>query len=212
MQLGNLLIAACCTLYVAVLLAPTGVYSGIWRLTNGKDAAAWVQAVGSVLAIFVAIAIAAWQNYQTRRDARETEKKRDVVKIEAAYAAIAEAASGASHIYHSCLDQKRPLNAASKVILLDEALQSIKRLPTVDAPHPLVVVNLALAKLQVSQLIPCLSDLDEYSKDHDYTPQQIAFLEGRAVKLLELANSLADILLDGRRPDPVGLNDVRGVE
>ena len=199
-------------LYFAIMLVPTGFYSGVWRLATSKDAAAWVQAVGSVLAIFVAIAIAAWQNYQARKDAREAENQRDVVKIEAAYAAISEAASGASHIYCNCVNQKRPLDAGGKRILLDEALQSIKRLSTVDAPDPLVVVNLTLAKLQVSQLIPYLSELSDQSRDHEYTTRQIAFLKGRAVKLLELANQLADLLPDERRPGPIGLSDLTGFD
>ena len=51
MRGGSWLIWTCCTLYVAVVVIPTGLYVGIWRLATGEDAAAWVQAFGSIAAI-----------------------------------------------------------------------------------------------------------------------------------------------------------------
>jgi hypothetical protein len=58
MRRGDLLIWCCCALFVGVMLQPTGLYVGIWNLTTGKDAAAWVQAFGSVFAIFASVGIA----------------------------------------------------------------------------------------------------------------------------------------------------------
>ena len=70
MKWGNWLIGACCALFVAVIVTPTGVYEGVWKLTNGKDAAAWVQAVGSIVAIFTSVFGAYWlQDRQRRLDA-----------------------------------------------------------------------------------------------------------------------------------------------
>lgn len=48
----NWLIWFCAALFVAVALIPTLLYQTFWGLFTGRDAAAWVQAVGSIAAIF----------------------------------------------------------------------------------------------------------------------------------------------------------------
>jgi len=58
MRRGDLLILICCALFVGVMLAPTGLYVGIWKLVTGNEAAAWVQAFGSIIAIFASAGIA----------------------------------------------------------------------------------------------------------------------------------------------------------
>ncbi len=58
MRRENLLIWSCCALFVGVTVTPTGVYTGMWKLAASKDAAAWVQAFGSIIAIFASAAIA----------------------------------------------------------------------------------------------------------------------------------------------------------
>lgn len=70
MKWSNWLIGACCALFVAVIVTPTGVYEGVWKLATGKDAAAWVQAIGSIVAIFASVLGAWWlQDRQRRLDA-----------------------------------------------------------------------------------------------------------------------------------------------
>jgi hypothetical protein len=57
MKWGNWLIAACCALFVAVILTPTGLYSCLGGLAAGKDAAAWAQAFGALAAIGAAVSL-----------------------------------------------------------------------------------------------------------------------------------------------------------
>ncbi|MDR7117730.1 hypothetical protein [Caulobacter sp. BE254] len=72
MKWGNWLVGGCCTIFVLVIVTPTGVYEGISKLSAGKDAAAWVQAVGSIIAILAAVAVAAYQNHhENKRRSRE---------------------------------------------------------------------------------------------------------------------------------------------
>lgn len=51
MRALNWLIWVCASLLVAVALIPTLAYQAFWLLFTGKDAAAWVQAFGSIAAI-----------------------------------------------------------------------------------------------------------------------------------------------------------------
>jgi hypothetical protein len=69
----DLLIWLCCALFVGVVLAPTGLYVGIWKLMTDKDAAAWVQAIGSIVAIFSSAGIAI---YVDQRSAARLRKDR----------------------------------------------------------------------------------------------------------------------------------------
>jgi len=48
----NWLIWICAALFVTVTLIPTLLYQTFWGLFTGREAAAWVQAIGSVAAIF----------------------------------------------------------------------------------------------------------------------------------------------------------------
>ena len=71
MKWGNWLIGACCALFVAVIVTPTGFYEGVWRLATGKDAAAWVQAYGSIGAIVTSVMAAWWLQNREKRIDRE---------------------------------------------------------------------------------------------------------------------------------------------
>jgi hypothetical protein len=75
MKWGNWLIGACCALFVAVIVTPTGLYDGVWKLATGKDAAAWAQAIGSFLAVMAAIAVAVWEGGRVRRVEREARRQ-----------------------------------------------------------------------------------------------------------------------------------------
>jgi hypothetical protein len=69
MKWGDLLIGACCALFVVVVLAPTGLWLGIGSLFGGRDAPAWVQAFGSIAAILLTglIAVGGWLGELNRR-------------------------------------------------------------------------------------------------------------------------------------------------
>lgn len=71
MKWRNWLIGACCMLFVAVIVTPTGLYSAIGQIASGPDAPDWVQAVGSVAAI-----IGAWL-LGTRQFAHERKLESD---------------------------------------------------------------------------------------------------------------------------------------
>lgn len=58
MRWSKWLIGACLALDLVVVLTPTGFYVGAWTFVSGKDAPAWVQAVGSIAALVAAIMIA----------------------------------------------------------------------------------------------------------------------------------------------------------
>ncbi|WP_329861262.1 MULTISPECIES: hypothetical protein [Stenotrophomonas] len=58
-------------LYVALITAGFGAALGLLSLTGqislGKDAPAWVQAIGSIVAILIAVAVPSAQHYLTER-------------------------------------------------------------------------------------------------------------------------------------------------
>lgn len=63
MKWGNWLIGACCALFVAVIVTPTGVYEGVWKLAKGDNAADWAQFFGTMIALavtFIAANIPIW--------------------------------------------------------------------------------------------------------------------------------------------------------
>src|SRR5208337_2925626 len=45
---------------------------------TAESAPAWVQAIGSIIAILVAIALPAWQRWASRRDAKEDQEQREI--------------------------------------------------------------------------------------------------------------------------------------
>jgi hypothetical protein len=51
MKWGNWLIGACCALFTAVVVVPTGIYEAASKMMTGEHAADWVQAIGSIAAI-----------------------------------------------------------------------------------------------------------------------------------------------------------------
>ncbi len=85
---GNLIIGACCALFVAVVLVPTQVYDKGWNILSGPNAAAWAQAVGSFVAVAAAIFIA---NSDSRK-----RKRQDADARAAALAAISEVTENAA--------------------------------------------------------------------------------------------------------------------
>jgi hypothetical protein len=68
-----------------------------------SDAAAWVQAIGSVVAILVAVAIPAWQRWASQRDAEKSQRERnysELCRLVAAFRAeIEQAVEAAGHWY-----------------------------------------------------------------------------------------------------------------
>lgn len=78
MDRWNWLILACCTLFVGVMLVPTGAYVGVWRLASGPNAADWAQFVGGVLAVGVAI----WAAWHAGRQTRLMAKAETIRSVE----------------------------------------------------------------------------------------------------------------------------------
>ncbi|MGR4865266.1 hypothetical protein [Caulobacter sp. LARHSG274] len=55
MRLGNWIIGVCCALFVGVVLAPTGLYVGIWKLSSSDHAADWAQFFAAFVALGIAV-------------------------------------------------------------------------------------------------------------------------------------------------------------
>jgi hypothetical protein len=149
---GNWLIGACCALFVAVIVTPTGVYEGVWKLATGKDAAAWVQAIGSILAIFAAIGVAAYQNArEEKRRVMATERAANVRMQAATWAAeLALAAVGTVPLVLREKDQ-RPVLAEFGFPrhTFDDAGETIDRLPLHEFEVPEVAVALVVLRTLV---------------------------------------------------------------
>lgn len=69
MRWDSWIIAACCALFVAVVVIPAGVYDKGWDILSGPDAAAWVQAAGSIVAIFISVFGVMWLQDRERKRA-----------------------------------------------------------------------------------------------------------------------------------------------
>jgi hypothetical protein len=59
------------------MLAPTGLYVGVWKLVTGNEAAAWVQAFGSIVAIFASAGIAIYVDQRSAARLRN-DRARDI--------------------------------------------------------------------------------------------------------------------------------------
>ncbi len=78
-----LCIAASMGLMAILAIVPGYGKIGTWL--GDKDAPAWVQAVGSVLAILVAIGVAWWQKFVDRKEKREKDTAAAVIVIHTVY-------------------------------------------------------------------------------------------------------------------------------
>jgi hypothetical protein len=70
------LIAACCLAYISAVVAPTGIYAGVWKLATGEKAADWAQAIAAFVALLAGAAGLAWQ--ERRRDEEAKARKVDL--------------------------------------------------------------------------------------------------------------------------------------
>lgn len=69
MRALNWLIWVCASILIAVALIPTLTYQAFWLLFTGKDAAAWVQAFGSIAAILGTGLLGVFQIRESRKAA-----------------------------------------------------------------------------------------------------------------------------------------------
>lgn len=107
MRRGELLIWLCCTLFVGVMLTPTGLYVGMWKLATGKDAAAWVQAVGSIVAVFSSAAIAIYIDQRSAARLRNDRAKDIFFLTRAAADVVSEIVDVFDAAHSAALDGKR---------------------------------------------------------------------------------------------------------
>lgn len=152
MKWGNWLIGACCALFVVVIVTPTGVYEGVWKLATGKDAAAWVQAIGSVAAILAAVAIAAYQN--SREEWRRQQAIRTAMFIRNQAAMwISDLALTAVRFVPETLENEKQIPALLEFGFpkhtFEEAVAAIEGLPLHEYEVPQVAVALTLLKTLV---------------------------------------------------------------
>lgn len=94
MKWGNWIIGACCALFVTVAIIPTGMYGRGWDILSGPDAAAWVQAIGSVAAIVAGFLIVNRSATEARKLSIEefdrTNRERAEMEVEALFIALVE--------------------------------------------------------------------------------------------------------------------------
>lgn len=107
MRRGELLIWLSCTLFVGVMLTPTGLYVGVWKLATGKDAAAWVQAIGSIVAIFSSAAIAIYVDQRSAARLRNDRAKDIFFLTRAASDVVLEIIDVFDAAHAAALDGKR---------------------------------------------------------------------------------------------------------
>ncbi|QRY31214.1 hypothetical protein JVX96_24550 [Variovorax sp. PDNC026] len=121
---------------------------GAWA--SKSDAPAWVQAVGSVVAILASGAIAWWQLIATRNFQRETSRQRAIVMVETigalSRAHLGELESFSAmvdrHNYLATLDYMERLDARALFLTAEQAAQSIPLHELPDAETVRLLIDL----------------------------------------------------------------------
>jgi hypothetical protein len=149
---GNWLIGGCCALFIAVIVTPTGVYVGAWKLMCGRDAAAWVQAIGSIAAILTAVGVAAYQNHSEVARRRIERNTATFIRVSAAMWAADMAAAAVSNV-------PTVLRSADKLPAIiefgfpahtfEDAAANIDRLPFHEFEVAEIAIKLAVLRLLV---------------------------------------------------------------
>lgn len=161
--------------------------------------ASWVQAIGSLLALAVAIGAAWWQGRQSRR------LFQDQIHHEAEEARLQRIASLRATVQVAEIVAMRVIGTARKMPdivaerdasryrdALEAAVQWIERLPIYQLPGALVardVQNIALAANRMLKVLEKLS-IDGHLSDGNY--ESLCGLSDAAEKALEGASSFAD--------------------
>jgi hypothetical protein len=211
MRWGNWLIGSCCAAYIIAALTPTGLYSGIWKLSSGKDAAAWVQAFGSLLALAIAIAVPAWLSLRTEARERKREADQAAIVHRAAYAALSEAYVVLAYLYQSTVRPRLSVDHEALAGMARDALKAITAIDLHAVPSPTVMATLKVAKISLGSAEQLVGLVADTLKVGPPTAAQVATLRAKAEGLAVMLNKVGEELPASERPNPELLDNLIAV-
>lgn len=203
MRWANITILGCCTLFVGVMLIPTGFYIGVWKLATSRDAAAWAQAAGSVAAIFVAIWATTHQVAKARQIQLEQQRRRETIVLGAIYTAIVEAAGFMNTIYCACqhVDAGEPYLGESAIReMLTSARKILDEIPLIEVPEPGALSALRMARLQLTDIEPLVRMLAIGFQNRHFESKQLEIIHYRTQRLYEIVGDMAEFVPSAFRP------------
>lgn len=124
---------------LALAIYPGWPVIGSWF--KKSDAPAWVQAVGSILAIFAAGSIAAWQASSSRRDAERIRKETETARALAIDFILRRAKLVVSNAEQAVISSSSStIKLACKQVEMIQ--QALRALPVFEVPSPRLVFDL----------------------------------------------------------------------
>lgn len=153
--LVGMIVLSCLFGGLALAIYPGWPAIGTWF--EKSDAPAWVQAVGSILAIFAAGSIAAWQASSSRRDAEKVRKETETARALAIDFILRRAKLVVSNA------ERAVISASSSTMKLaceqvEMVQQALRALPVFEIPSPRLVFDLQRLDRDLLYVLRVLGD------------------------------------------------------
>jgi hypothetical protein len=161
---------------------------------NSEVAAAWVQAIGSLLALLIAIAVPAWQSYRSEKMTLSDRRRRELGFLTAAYGAISEAAGVAVFICQLASEEPESFDVGMLEQMASDAIATLGSIPSHDMPDAGVMGSLKLARISITHIKPLIIFTKAHIEAGTLSESHKQILRNKADTLLARANDIVPLL------------------